>query len=316
MILCCGEALIDMLPRTLADGTRAFAPMAGGAVFNTAIAIGRLGAPAGFYSGLSSDFFGDQLREALAASSVDIGHAVTVDRPTPLAFVTLANGQARYHFYDENSAVRMLDRSELPLLGEDIEALFFGGISLIGEPCGSTFQALAEREANDRVIMLDPNIRPGLVADEAGYRARLEAMIALADIVKLSDEDLTWLSGEGEAAIHAGALLTRGSSLVIVTRGSGVATAYTSRCQANTGSVSVNVVDTIGAGDTFNAGVLSTLHERGVLSRDAIAKLTGDDLEALLKLGSAAAAMTVSRAGANPPWRSELAKLGESPQTL
>jgi fructokinase len=315
MILCCGEALIDMLPRTLPDGAHVFAPTAGGAVFNTAIAIDRLGLPAGFNSGLSSDLFGDQLREALVTSRVNISHTVTVDRPTTLAFVTLVDGQARYDFYDENTAGRLLDQGDLPALGDEVEMLFFGGISLIGEPCGSAYQFLAMREAKNRVIMLDPNIRPGLVSDEAAYRSRLESMFVVADIVKQSHEDLAWLRGKGDAAAHAQALLDAGPSLVIVTRGSGLATAYTNRHRVDVGSVPVDAVDTIGAGDTFDAGVLAVLNERSVRSKSAIKNLAEDDLEALLKLGSAVAAMTVSRAGANPPWRSELASFEESPQT-
>ncbi len=113
MILCCGEALIDMIASPTADGEVAFVPHAGGAIFNTAIALGRLGASVGLVSGLSSDLFGDLLRARLAASSVDARHALTSDRPTTLAFVQLSNGHARYTFYDENSAGRVLDPAPL-----------------------------------------------------------------------------------------------------------------------------------------------------------------------------------------------------------
>lgn len=307
MILCCGEALIDMLPRRLSDGGRAFLPAAGGAVFNTAIAIGRLGAPVGFFSGLSTDFFGDLLRETLEASQVDTGIAVSLERPTTLAFVTLVEGQARYDFYDENTAGRMLSAADLPALGDRVEALFFGGISLIAEPCGATFETLATRESSKRVIMLDPNVRPGFVSDETAYRARLERLIALADIVKLSDEDLLWLRGEGEIDRRAEAILAQGPALVIVTRGADAATGYSRHHRVAVRSHSVAVVDTIGAGDTFNAGVLTVLHERRLLSKPAVAALGEDDLRAALALGSAAAAVTVSRAGADTPWRSEIA---------
>ncbi|TIP37609.1 MAG: carbohydrate kinase, partial [Mesorhizobium sp.] len=140
MILCCGEALIDMLPRITTEGEAAFAPYVGGAVFNSAIALGRLGAPAGFFSGLSSDLFGGQLRDALGASKVSSTYAHTSPRPTTLAFVRLTNGQATYTFYDENTAGRMLTIEDLPKLGAEIEAMLFGAISLISEPAGSAYE--------------------------------------------------------------------------------------------------------------------------------------------------------------------------------
>ena len=143
MILCCGEALIDMLPRTTTDGVDAFAPFPGGSVFNTAIALGRLGEASGFFSGLSSDLFGDMLRDSLSASNVDHGPAHVSDRPTTLAFVRLIDGQATYAFYDENTAGRMLTAADLPDTPAD--ALFFGGISLVAEPCGSAYDALQAR---------------------------------------------------------------------------------------------------------------------------------------------------------------------------
>src|SRR5262245_43961277 len=136
MILCCGEALIDMLPRESMAGEPAFAPYAGGAVFNTAIALGRLGVPVGFFSGLSSDLFGQQLREALTASRVSTDYANISDRPTTLAFVRLVDGHATYTFYDENTAGRMLTEGDLPPLAADVQAMLFGAISLIPEPCG------------------------------------------------------------------------------------------------------------------------------------------------------------------------------------
>ena len=198
MILACGEALIDMLPRESAAGEAAFAPYAGGAVFNTAIALGRLGVPAGFFSGLSSDLFGDLLRQTLQASRVDYSPAHVSRRPTTLAFVRLTGGHASYTFYDENTAGRMLTPEDLPEVSA--EALFFGGISLVGEPCGSAYEALQVREAAARVTMIDPNIRPSFIEDEAAYRARVGRMMARADIVKLSDEDLFWLMGQGATA--------------------------------------------------------------------------------------------------------------------
>ncbi|MBL3570503.1 carbohydrate kinase [Rhodovulum sulfidophilum] len=308
MILCAGEALIDMLPRTSTEGEPAFAPHAGGAVFNTAIALGRLGAPTGFLAGLSTDLFGTQLAEALAASGVETGLCLRSDRPTTLAFVMLVGGQARYAFYDEATAGRMLAPADLPALPASVRALFCGGISLMAEPCGSAYEALFLREAGSRVTMLDPNIRPGFIADEAAYRARIARMIAAADILKISDEDLHWLEGPGDARDLARGLLTRGPRLVLLTRGAGGAHALTAGAECHVPAPPVQVVDTVGAGDTFNAGLLAGLARAGQLDRDTLADgVPGAELKAALDLAIRAAAVTVSRAGANPPWAADLA---------
>ncbi len=306
MILCCGEALIDMLPRETAEGLPAFAPHPGGSVFNTAIALGRLGAPAGFFSGLSGDMFGRLLSEALADSHVRAELVHVSDRPTTLAFVSLLDGQARYTFYDESTAGRMLSQSDLPALPEEVRALFFGGISLVSEPCGTTYEALMTRAAAGRAVMLDPNIRPGFVTDAPAYRARLARMIALADIVKLSDEDLAWLEGPGAMADHARALLGRGPALVVVTRGAAGATGYTAAHEVYVPAPSVTVADTVGAGDTFNAGLLAALERAGQLDKARLARLGESELRSALNLGVHAASVTVSRPGANPPRSEEL----------
>ncbi len=308
MILSCGEALIDMLPRRTEGGEDAFAPYPGGAVFNTAIALGRLGAPSGFLSGVSTDLFGQLLTAALAASGVDTAFLVRSARPTTLAFVTLRDGQASYAFYDENTAGRMIRPGDLPTLPETVEALFFGGISLMVEPGGATYQALMEREAGSgRVMMLDPNIRPSFIAAEAAYRARIGRMIALSDIVKLSDEDLRWLVGGHGIAAGAEALLAKGPKAVFVTEGAAGAHAFTAAHSIFVPARRVEVADTVGAGDTFNAGVLAALRAAGVLTKAGIAALPEDALRAALSLGTRAAAVTVSRAGANPPWARDLA---------
>ena len=306
MILCAGEALIDMLPRRTAEGEDAFAPHAGGAVFNTAVALGRLGAETGYFGGLSTDFMGDLLDRALVHSRVDTHLCVRSSRPTTLAFVRLVDGQASYAFYDEGTAGRMLDPAALPALPDDVGALFLGGISLIPEPCGTAYETLMAREAETRVTMIDPNIRTGFVTDEAGYRARLERMIGMADIVKLSDEDMTWLLGEGHVSDRAGEILAMGPTLVFVTEGGRGARGYTARHEVKLHAEEVAVVDTVGAVDTFYAGNLAELQRAGLLSKPALAQLSRGAIEAALSLAIRAAAVTVSRAGANPPWAHEI----------
>lgn len=308
MILCCGEALIDMIPTPTADGAEAFAPHCGGAIFNTSIALGRLGAKAGLLTGLSSDMFGGQLTEALNASSVDTSYLIYSDRPTTLAFVRLLNGSATYSFFDENSAGRMLTSIDMPTLSSKVSALYFGGISLASEPGADTYASLLEREGDNRAVMVDPNIRPAFIRDETQYRARLDRMFALADIVKVSDEDLNWIvPGERSLNEKVGALRAKSPGIVILTRGGEGATGFTA--DGNEVKVSptrVDVVDTVGAGDTFNAGVLAELAKRNQLSKPALRQLSSDLLTEALTHGAKVAAVTVSRAGANPPWANEL----------
>ncbi len=307
MILSCGEALIDMLPRTTTLGEPAFSPYAGGAVFNTAIALGRLGAPSAFFSGISNDMLGQILTETLEASKVDTSLTARSDRPTTVAFVKLVDGQATYAFYDENTAGRLLAESELPALPASLGTLFFGGISLVNDPAASTYEALQARESATRVTMIDPNIRPGFIAGkEAQYRARIERMIARADIVKLSDEDLHWLMGTGDVSSLARQILEKGPKIVFITEGAAGARAITATQNRFVAATRVTVADTVGAGDTFNAGALCALHEAGALTKSALVTLSDDTLDAALTLGTRAAAITVSRAGANPPWRHEL----------
>ena len=307
MILSCGEALIDMLPRTSTEGEACFAPYAGGAVFNTAIALGRLGAPSAFFSGVSNDMLGEILADTLTASKVDTRFLARSDRPTTVAFVKLVNGQATYAFYDEATAGRMLSNDQLPSLPKDVDALFFGGISLVNDPAASTYEALQSRECAARVTMIDPNIRPGFIAGkEAEYRARIERMIARADIVKLSDEDLHWLEGQGDLTALARGILAKGPKVVFITEGAKGARAVTATQDVSVAAQKVTVVDTVGAGDTFNAGVLAALHQADALTKAAVAGLSDATLTAALTLGTRAAAVTVARAGANPPWANEL----------
>ena len=308
MILCCGEALIDMIPEPTSCGQVGFVPHCGGAVFNTAIALGRLGVGTGMLTGLSNDMFGRQLSDALTSSCVGTHHVVTSNRPTTLAFVNLVNGHASYVFYDENSAGRMLGPQEMPQLQSDISAMYFGGISLACEPGADAYLSLAETNSSGRAIILDPNIRSGFIADEAKYRARLDVLISRSDVVKVSDEDLNWIIPEPmPLQVKANTLLTAGPSFIIVTRGGEGATGYLSDGKVvDVPAERVQIVDTVGAGDTFNAGVMAILSNRGLLTKDGLASLSYGDAQDALSFGAKIAAVTVSRAGANPPWADEL----------
>lgn len=307
MILCCGEALTDFVPRLTREGAQAFQPLVGGSVFNTAIALGRLGIPASFFGGLSTDFFGDELRKAMLASHVDISLAPVSERYTIAAFVKLEAGQARYSFIDDGSACRMLKPDDLPALPDRITALHLGSFPLALEPCGSAFEELCRRECHTRVIHFDPNIRANLIKDRAAHRQRVERIVAMSDLIKMSDEDLAWMAPGASAEDFAGDWLRRGARLVVVTRGKDGAEAFTRKFRCESPGIAVTVADTIGAGDTFTAGLLASFHRAGLLSKPAIAALDQESVLAALKLAVQAAAVTVSRPGAEPPWSYELA---------
>jgi fructokinase len=308
MILCCGEALIDMLPVAGATGQVSYAPVSGGAIFNTAIALGRLGVQTGMLTGLSTDFFGQQLEMDLKASQVDTSLVIKSGRPTTLAFVRLVDGHATYTFYDENSAGRMIEPADLPALPDDVTALYCGGISLVSEPGADTYASLVARAAAERAVFVDPNIRPSFITDVDRYRARMQSLLGLADIAKVSDEDLNWIfPGTESLAEKVASFQATGPAMVVVTKGGQGASAYLADGRrVDVASRKVTVVDTVGAGDTFNAGLLAKLSELGFLSKDALRDLPPDAAEAALAFGARVAAITVSRAGANPPWQDEL----------
>ena len=308
MILCCGEALIDMIPAPTTAGRDGFVPHSGGAVFNTAIGLGRLGADVALFTGISTDQFGDQLMTDLGASQVSTGYVHRADRPSTLAFVHLTDGHARYSFFDENTAGRMLSLEELPTLSSEITALFFGGISLVCEPGADSYLALAERAHADHIVMVDPNIRPSFIQDADRYRKRLDRLLACADIVKVSDEDLDYLvPGTGDLESKAAVLQELGPSIVVVTLGAkGAFARLATGATVEVESSKAEVVDTVGAGDSFNAGVLHALTQQGVSSKAQVAEIAPSAVENALRFAAKVAAVTVSRAGANPPWQAEL----------
>lgn len=307
MILCCGEALIDMIPATT-DAGEGFVPHAGGAIYNTAIGLGRLGSDVAMVTGLSRDLFGQILQDGLGASGVETSTIVQSDRPTTLAFVKLVDGHATYQFYDENSAGRMLQYKDIRSVPDDTKAIYFGGISLACEPGADAYAALCDAESDQRLIMIDPNIRPGFIQDEARYRDRLAGMFKRADIVKVSDEDLDWIVADGEGlSAQARALQAMGPKVVIVTQGKDGACAFLpGGVEVSVASQPAEVVDTVGAGDTFNAGVLAKLGQLGLLSKQSVDVMSPEQMHEVLAFGAKVAAVTVSRAGANPPWAHEL----------
>ena len=301
MILCAGESLIDMVPTPTG-----FRPLAGGAVYNTAIALGRMSIATSYLWPLSTDQFGPILQAPLDGAQVATDLCPKTDRPTTLAFVTLTKGEARYSFYDQGSAGRMFAQSDLPDLPPTTRALFIGGISLVPDPCGATIEVLVDRARAQKIpVMLDPNIRPFFITQIPSYRERLARLIAKADLVKLSADDIEWLWPQTPPERVMQDLLAQGPSVIFRTLGAKGAEAYSNNHHITAAAKPVTVVDTIGAGDTFNAGVLAALDQAQAFGH--LNTLDAGTLKSALDLGIRAAAITVSRAGANPPWARELA---------
>ena len=308
MILCCGEALIDFLPRKGADGAFVYQPFNGGSIYNTAIALGRLDVPTGFFGGVSTDFFGDGLAEGLAESKVDLRYVRRKDLHTTLAFVKLTDGHARYSFVDDASAARNLLKKDMPKLPKAVTALHFGSISLIPEPCGGTYESLAKREHKSRVICVDPNIRATLITKRMRkhHQVRLFNIMSIADIVKISDEDVFWMNKSKSLANFGKAWVKRGVKVVAITKGGDGVEVYTKDFSFKLNVPRVDVVDTVGAGDTFTAGLLTYLERSRKLTKKALAVIDEVTLKNAVEFAMRAAAVTVSRAGADPPWSKEM----------
>jgi len=301
VIVVAGEALIDLVPQ----GTGALAgltPALGGGPYNTAVALGRLGSPTAFCSRTSSDAFGEALLDGLRRASVDVSAVQRGPEPTTLAVATIdAHGSAAYSFYVDGTADRLFTApSQLPA---GTRAVSFGTCSLVLEPGASAYEELMRAAAAQGVFTaLDPNIRAGLIPDPDAYRARFKSWLPSVSLLKLSEEDALWLGGTPRE------WLASGPSAVVVTQGGEGLTAFTRDGGVHTvPGEEVEVVDTIGAGDTVNAALLHGLSALDALSAEAVEALRRDDWTRLLRFAARAAAVTCSRAGAEPPYADEVA---------
>ncbi len=321
MILCCGEALIDMVPFAGEEGD-AFRPCPGGSPYNSAIAIGRLGVPVAFVGRLSTDFFGELLVKRLRENGVRTDLIARSGQTTTLAFVKLEGGaEPQYAFYVEGSADRSLVPADIPArLPDEARCILFGSISMTMEPVASTIEAFVQREAartdsGAPVISLDPNVRPVMIADRLSYVRRLEGWMASSTIVKISGADLEFVYPDLDRDEALAKILGMGPILVVTTLGMDGALAVGRRTdgsdfRATAPVVPVKVVDTIGAGDTFHAGFLAWLEAHGKMSRAALAGLAESELAAALAFANAAAALVCAKRGAEPPTLAEMEASG------
>ncbi len=301
-VVVAGDAFVDLTTAVSRDGEPAYVPHPGGSCLNVAVGLARLDVPTSLLARISDDSFGALLRRHLTGSGVRGEHLIPTGDLTGLAVADLDGGQAGYSFHTADTADRGLRPDDLPELPSGA-ALHTGSVALVQQPQADTLTGLLRREAGRRLISLDPNVRPSLIADRSGYLTQLAEWVALSDLVKVSDEDLAWLHpGEPYAAV-ARRWLESGPALVVVTRGSEGAWAITPSGEAEVATPKVDVVDTVGAGDAFTAGTLAWLHHRGRLHRVDLTGLGSGELRELLGSAAAIAADTCTRAGAEPPVR-------------
>ena len=300
MIVVAGESLIDLIVRPSGD----VVPVPGGGPYNVARTIGRLGGSVAFLGRLSTDRFGELLRSRLGADGVDLSQAVATDDPTTLALAELdASGSATYRFYLDGTSAPGLMPADVPETSRDLDAVHVGTLGLLLEPIASTLEGWLATLPPRVLVMVDPNCRPSATRDPAAYRARMTRILRRADVVKVSTEDLAFLSPGRSPEGAAADILGLGAAVVLVTAGGRSVRVITGAGSADLRVPAVGVVDTVGAGDSFGGGFLAEWIARG-RDRAALA-----DLDALAQVASFAirvAAITCQRPGADPPTRAEV----------
>jgi fructokinase len=312
MLMVCGEALLDVFSSGETSTGLALDAKVGGSPFNLAVGLARLGQPAGYFGAISTGFAGERLMRALASEGVDTRAVARSEAPTTLSLIGLdAQGVPSYAFYGQGCADRLLHTADMDRVPAHITAVNIGSYATVVEPIASTLRALVERElarGNDRaLIAFDPNIRLNVEPDLPRWRDQLAWMLPRTDLLKISDEDLGLLQPGVAPETFAAVALAHGVKAVVVTRGALGAIGWTAQVSAFIAPVPVQVIDTVGAGDTFQAALLTWLAEHGALNAQALATLTQAGLHAALTFAARAAAITCSRRGADMPRRSELA---------
>ena len=301
LVIVAGEALIDLVP----GDADTLAAHPGGGPFNTARTLGRLECPVAYLGRISTDRFGTRLADLLAADGVRPDALVHTDDPTTLALAEVdANGVARYRFWERGTAAPGLTEADaLQRLPENAAFLHVGTLGLVLEPMASALEALVVRLAGRALVMVDPNCRPDVIGDRAAYRRRLSRVLAGADVLKVSEEDVTWLCPGISVVEAVRELLGDGPAVALLTRGSAGALVVTATDQVAVSAPPVVVVDTIGAGDAFSGGWLTSWSEQG-FGRADLGRL--DAVVEATRFACLVAARTCARAGASPPHRGEL----------
>jgi fructokinase len=292
-----GEVLIDLIP----DGSDR-TPIVGGGPANTAKALSKLGIHTQFIDGISTDDYGQMAKSELVASGVKLAYVKYSDKPTCLAIVSLSDtGSASYEFVMKNTATFDFNSDWLPNLQTDSPALLhIGTLATAIEPGASVLFEWAQSVAKVAPIVFDPNIRPAVISDRKQYLSRVERWISISSAVKVSDEDLRWLYPSLDIEQVVINWLAKGPLLIVVTRGDRGLEGYRVGEKISVDAVKVVVADTLGAGDTVGAILVEAIVKAGLDT------LSGIRLEMMLKRAAKAAAITVSRSGANPPTLEEI----------
>jgi len=318
MILCIGEAVIDMLQKNVSGLGNVFLPLPGGCSYNTSIAIGRLGAPVAFLGRLSKNFFGEIQVKRLRDNNVRDDLFLRCEQNPILAFIKTEEGkEPQYAFYDEAAADRLLTTDDLPAMPDDATCINFGSISMNMEPIATTIETLILKEAMNKVeerkvIAFDPNIRPFMIKDRDEYIKRFKKWVSVCTIAKISSEDFEFILPNTEPQEALRKILDLGTRFAVVTLGSAGASAMLRRDDGSITRVYApaahieKIADTVGAGDTFQGALLAWLELRGKMSHNAIAELSEADLYEALVFANKAAAIVCTRYGAEPPSIDEL----------
>jgi fructokinase len=307
MLISCGDALIDFVPTQSAAGREAVMPAVGGSCLNVAIGMARLGAPTSFVGGISTDLFGRMIADHATASNIELGLSTRSDHQTTLAFVRIVAGESHYAFYDAETATRSWTYRPGSVPFADVEALHVGSTTLVNDRGAAETRALIDDARASSTISFDPNCRPNLVRDKPAYLARMAAFARTADLIKMSDVDFAYLFGEEPYQQRASALLGQGTSLVVITRGNDGAIAWHAGAgQIEVAAPKVEIADTIGAGDSFQAALLFALHKQGRLARKQLKDISADELRRALSFAANCAGLTCTRPGADPPWSHEI----------
>ena len=315
MVVSLGEALIDFIYAEQ-EGIPSFRPAPGGSPFNTAVALQRLDVPTAFVSRLSRDMFGSMLKEHLETNGVDTSALLLSDHPSTLAFAKIIDKKAEYAFFTNGSADRSITAADIDRavgsLPEPPKCIQIGSISLALEPGASGIHEYILNRKPGIAVSLDPNIRPSMIADRESYLLRLEELFASADIVKISDEDLAWIYPSSDIRRGAEDILKAGAAACIVTHGIEGSYWFSPYTEAFAPTHPVKVVDTIGAGDTFHAGLIAYLYREGLLERKKLAAVSEHQAQLALTFATHAAEGTCQRQGADPPRLEQVLRLMES----
>lgn len=308
LITSMGEILIDFLPIQEDERTVGFRMHAGGSLLNVAVSIARLGAPSALATKTALDPFGQFLRNHVAAQGIDTRFALQTTAQNTLAFVTFIDGEPNYNFYTTNRTAGLLQFDEIPAALFDETTIFhYGDLNLLRVTAPDAVVATAERLKGRALLSFDPNVRTSLMGDETEYRALLQRAMDLADLVKISAVDMAWIIPGRPIEDAAADLLANGAALVVVTLGGdGVLALRESNGELHSirlPGFKVDVVDTVGAGDSFSGGLLTSLAELGVGGREALMQVSSDQLETSLRFAAAVSAINCTRAGADPPDR-------------